>query len=85
MKDKLLVLEKHIISSFKKILVVCSSPTKCGHKDFENQLPDIVEHIGTQNLFIFLKRGQRFPKDITVDDYSLDVIWFCGCNKKQLF
>ncbi len=92
MKDKLLVLEKHlssklfheIIDSFKKILVVCSSPTRL-KGTFLEQLPDIVKYIGTQNLFIFLKSGQQFPMDITVDDHSLDVIWFCGCNKKQLF
>ena len=87
MKDKLLVLEKHlssklfheIIDSFKKILVVCSSPTRL-KGTFLEQLPDIVKYIGTQNLFIFLKSDQQFPMDITVDDHSLDVIWFCGCN-----
>jgi len=59
---------------------VCSSANR---STFKSQLSNIEKHIGRNNLFLFLKKDERFPEDVRVGDYSLDIIWFCGCNRLE--
>jgi len=61
------------------ILVVCSSPKK---KDFPKQ-KDIVNKFFPDPINVIFLDGSKhniFPNDLIVRNFSLDAIWFCGCN-----
>ena len=65
-----------------KILVVCSSPQG---KNFPKQ-KNVVQQFFPDPIEVSFLDGSKyknFPDDLIKPDFSIDVIWFCGCNLLQ--